>query len=272
MDQDPALDKVWRVIEASGASTIDNTALDLKVASLLQNDRYSPPNLFARLQSSLWTKLEDFWDVAKLYLLVLQPPRAKHADGVSNHTDRNDVASKTCKLHTLCESCQKVFRTSGLISGSRFWLTRTVETHELHTTLYHLDLSVKAGCHFCTLVWQTLDDREGYLDLVLSGYRMRDVNPRLAELWHDILNGENSLSSTESPATKPVKLCISRFPFDESPRIDILYEYIFEDANSDSEEESSDSKLLERQFGRTLFTRISRSKSGPPNVRPRLIA
>ena len=161
MDRDPALDKVSRVIEASGASAIDDTALDLKVASLLQGNRYSPPRLSTRLQSSLWTKLEDFWGVAELYLLVLQPPRSKHADGVSDHTERDDVVSKTCKLHTLCASCRRVFRNSGLISGSRFWLTRTVETHTSHTASYHLDLSVKAGWHFCTLVWQTLDDGEG---------------------------------------------------------------------------------------------------------------
>lgn len=260
MDRDPALDKVWRVIKASGDSTIDNTALDLKVTSLLQDNRYSQPNLFTKLQSSLWTKLENFWDVAKIYLLVLQPPRSKHADNVSDHTKRNDVASKTCKSHTLCASCQRVFRDSGLISGSDFWFTRTVETHTLHTALYHLDLSVKAGCHFCTLVWQTLDDGEGYLDLVLSAHRMHDVNPRLSELWRNILDSENSSSSVELPATKPVKLCISRFLFDESPRIDVLYEYIFEDADSDSEEGSSDTKLLQSQFGRTLFIRISRSK------------
>ena len=261
MDRDPELDKVWRVIEASGASAIDNTALDLKVASLLQGNRYSQPHLFTRLQSSLWTKLEDFWGAAKLYLLVLQPPRSNHADGVSNHTKPDDVVSKACKLHTLCTSCQRVFRNSGLISGSRFWLTRTVETHTLHTALYNLDLSVKAGCHFCTLVWQTLDDGEGSLDWVLSAHRLRDVNPRLSELWQNILNGEDSSPSPKSPATKPVKLCISRFPFDESPRIDVLYEYIIEDADSGSEEGSSDTKLLESQSGRTLFTQISRSKN-----------
>ena len=172
MDRDPVLDKVWRVIEASGASAVDNTALDLKVASLLQGNRYSPRKLSTRLQSSLWTKLEDFWSVAKLYLLVLQPPRSKHADSVSDHTKRNDLVSKTCKLHTLCASCQRVFRNSGLISGSRFWLTRTVETHTLHTASLHLDLSVKAGCHFFTLVWQTLDDGEGSLDWVLSAHRL----------------------------------------------------------------------------------------------------
>ena len=257
MDRDPALDKVWRVIEASSASAIDNTALDLKVASILQANRYSQPKLFTRLQSSLWTKLEDLWDVAKLYLLVLQPPRSKHADSVSDHPNGNDVISETCKLHTLCASCQRVFRNSGLISGSRFWLTRTVETHTLHTALYHLDLSVKAGCHFCTLVWQTLDDGEGSLDLVLSAHRLRDVNPRLSEF----LDSANILPSAESPATKPVKLCISRFPLADSPRIDVLYEYIFEDADSDSEEGSSDTKLLESQFGRTLFTQLSRSKN-----------
>ena len=264
MDPDPVLNKVWRVIEASGGSAIDNTALDLKAASLLQGNRHSQPKLSTRLQSSLWTKLEDFWDVAKLYLLVIQPPRSNHADGVSDHTKRDDVASKTCKLHALCTSCQRVFRNSGLISGSRFWLTRTVEVHTLHTALYNLDLSVKEGCHFCTLVWQTLDDGEGSLDWVLTAHRLRDVNPRLSEVWHNILGDEDSSLSAESPATKPVKLCISRFPLDESPRIDVLYQYLLKDTDSDSEEGSSDTNLLESQFGRTLFTRISRSKNVGP--------
>ena len=42
-------------------------------------------------------------------------------------------------------------------------------------------MSEEEGCHFCTLIWQTMDDREGFPDLVLSAHRMRDISPRLSE-------------------------------------------------------------------------------------------
>ena len=242
MDRDPILDKAWRVVEASGASAIDNTGLDLKVASILQGDRHSQRNLFSRLQSSVWTKLEDFWDMAKLYPLVLQPPRLKSAQGIPDHAGRHYVASKTSKLHSLCSSCQRVFQSPGLISGSRFWLTRTVETHTLHTALYGLDMSVKEGCHFCTLVWQTLDDGEGSLDLFLSAHRLRDVNPRYQR------HGRAS-----SMARIPY-LGLSRQPQNLSSCTSLGFHSMNRPGSRFS------TNLLETQFGRTMFTKISRSK------------
>ena len=111
MDRDPALDKVWRV--ASGASAIENTGLDLEIASLLQDNRHTQRNLFLRLQSSVWTKLEDIWDTLKLYLLVLQLPRSNNKQDISDNAERHDVASKTSTLHSLCLFCPRVFQAVG---------------------------------------------------------------------------------------------------------------------------------------------------------------
>lgn len=74
-----------------------------------------------------------------------------------------------------------------------------------------------------------------------------DVNARLglSEAWQNILHGENPSLEAESPATRPGKLCLSHFPFDESARIDVLCECSFEDAGSGSEERLSDINLLE---------------------------
>ena len=99
---------------------------------------------------------------------MIQRPRFRNTDGILLATEPFHVLSETCRLHALCESCRRVFSRSKIVRGSSFWISPTTETFTLHASILGLNQSVGQRCHFCTLVWGSLEDKEGSLKRIVA--------------------------------------------------------------------------------------------------------
>ena len=162
--------------------------------------------------STITNRLHDAFDrrfpASKIFEYEVRKPRFRGTNGSPGAIERVDHSTETCNLHQLCKSCQKVFSQSKIIKGSYFWISPKTETFTLHASILDLEQSVEQRCHFCTLAWEVLEDKEGSLkELVatLKGARIplqtsfqdRSASVRSLSLSHPVqAKLESSSSST----------------------------------------------------------------------------
>jgi hypothetical protein len=122
---------------------------------------HSAPSLEFRNRRWLWRSLswitQHTTRFTKPLQLTKQPLRFQHDhNAITLRNIDNIPALQFCQFHVLCGSCQKIFRRSRIIHGSRLRYVPASEKHVLHPSLRHMEQSVQQQCHFCTLTWHDL--------------------------------------------------------------------------------------------------------------------
>lgn len=78
--------------------------------------------------------------------------------GYHRSSDKGINFADSCMTNKLCERCLQLVRESGLLVGSKWLLTRSLEWHNSHISLRELQISSQEFCHLCTIFWCSIPE------------------------------------------------------------------------------------------------------------------